>query len=195
MSFISGLRPDGKASARQWTGWTARVNTGDGAAWRRLAPGSSAWCTRGAAGAQVRLFKWAAEPASSTGSATMKPTGRIRDRRPTRRIVAAVGLWHPIATCPDGQPGEWSPRGRSRSPCMGVAQIRGRSHGAILPAVFILATGHTTFCAPFWRGAKTKTKVPSCPPTPTLLLARISFCSQTRRSGPPPHWAVLPSHE
>jgi hypothetical protein len=59
MSFISGLRPDGKASARQWTGWTARANTGDGAA-RRLAPRSSAWCTRGAAGARVRQRKRAA---------------------------------------------------------------------------------------------------------------------------------------
>ncbi len=131
MSFISGLRPDGKASARQWTGWTARVDTGDGAAWR-LAPGSSASQLSQprssprsrpsvshhstTAGAQVRPRKWAAEPASSSGSATMTSAGRIRDRRPSRRIVAAAGLWHPIATCPDGQPGEWSLRRRSWSP-------------------------------------------------------------------------------
>jgi hypothetical protein len=101
MSFISGLRPDGKASARQWT---ARVNTGDGAAWR-LAPGSSAWCTRGAAGAQ-----------GGRASAVRNDKTDRPDPRPTPlaiRIVAAAGLWHPILTCPDGQPGEWSPHGRS----------------------------------------------------------------------------------
>ncbi len=75
------------ASGRKGFSATARVNTGDGAAWR-LAPGSSAWCTRGAAGAQVRLRKWAAEPASSSGSATIKPTGRIRDRRIVPRDVS-----------------------------------------------------------------------------------------------------------
>jgi hypothetical protein len=101
--------PIGSYVVHQWPasgreGFRAAVDRAS-AAWR-LAPGSSAWCTRGAAGAQVRPRKW--EPASSSGSATIKPTGRIRDRRPSRRItyiVAAAGLRHPISTCPDGQPG------------------------------------------------------------------------------------------
>jgi hypothetical protein len=126
MSFISGLRPDGKASARQWTGWTARVNTGDGAAWR-LAPGSPAWCTRGAAGAQVRPCKWAAGARQLEWVRNDK-TDRPDPRPTPSRLVAAAGLRHPISAFPDGQPGEWSPRGRSWSPCMGVAQIRASSH-------------------------------------------------------------------
>jgi hypothetical protein len=52
------------------------------------------------------------------------------DPRPTSRATCCSyrGLWEPIATCHDGQRVEWSPRGGSRSPCMGWAKLRASSH-------------------------------------------------------------------
>jgi hypothetical protein len=74
-------------------------------------------CCRGASeaaqvGGGARQLDWVRN--DDTGRPDPRPT-------PSRRIVAAAGLWHPISTCPDGQTGEWSPRRRSWSPCLGVA--------------------------------------------------------------------------
>ena len=126
MSFISGLRPDGKASARQWTGWTARVNTGDGAAWR-LAPGSSAWCTRGAAGAQVRPCKRAAGARQLEwvrNDKTDRPDPRPTPLATYRRCRGPVASHRDL---PRRSARRMEPA-RTLLECMGVAQIRASSH-------------------------------------------------------------------
>jgi hypothetical protein len=72
-----------------------------------------------------------------------------------------------------------------------TVSIKGWSHGAILAAIFILPTGHTQLLAQILARGQNENQKPKLPPKPTLSLESISICSQTRRSAPPPQWAVL----
>jgi hypothetical protein len=81
---------------------------------------------------------------------TDRPDPRTTPPATYRRCRGPV---HSIATCPDGQHGEWSPPGRSWSPCMGVAQI---SQG---PTVILVRPGLDP------------TQTPICLPLPAIPLA------------------------